>query len=111
MPAGNVTFIKNRVFGAARTPRLNIKIIVCGNLRRESTAGKQPNQLPIADPFKSEKLHSGACAKLVGTVVADLHDVTGFVSAKEDGLRLVVIVEIKERVSLLGKGSVHLVVC
>ena len=36
---------------------------------------------PIADPFKSEKLHSGAGAELVGTVVADLYDVAGFVTA------------------------------
>ena len=65
---------------------------------------------PIADPFKSEKLHSGTGAKLVGTVVAYLDDVAGLVTTKESGLRFIVIVEIKERVSLLGKGSVHLMV-
>ena len=41
--------------------------------------------LPVADPFQSIELHRGAGTKFVGTVVADLYDVAGFVSAEEDG--------------------------
>lgn len=38
--------------------------------------------LPVADPFESEEFHGGTGAKLIGTVVADLYDVAGFVTAK-----------------------------
>lgn len=51
------------------------------------SVGSYPT-LPVADPFKSEKLHSGTGAKLVCAVVADLYDVAAFVTSEPFGLNL-----------------------
>ena len=53
--------------------------------------GKAPqvnSLLPISNPFEVKEIHCLACAEFVGTIVADLDDVTGFVSTEEDRLRL-----------------------
>ena len=39
--------------------------------------------LPVTDEFESKEFHCGAGAEFVGTVVADLDDIFGFVSAEE----------------------------
>lgn len=72
--------------------------------------------LPIADPFEVEEFHGLACADEELAVVLDLHkrdalfaEPVLLLSGEKFGLGFGEVVEIKERVSLLGKGSVHLV--
>ena len=80
--------------------------------------GKAPqvnSLLPIAHPFETEKLHGGTCADEELAVVLDLHkwdtsDVTIILLNTREEIRLwfIVIVEIKERISLFCQRAVHL---
>ena len=78
---------------------------------KEDARKMHRGQLPIAHPFEVEEFHCFACAEFIGSVVADLDYVAGFISSKEDRLRLGEVVEEEIRISLFSHRAIHLVLC